>query len=421
MRVSYLLRNPKKKGRTAIFASICYRNKRVIVFPGESIDTKNWINKKDMKKPKPIPENNALIGRLSRKEQQYRDIYDNLQKTIQGIIPPKVLKQAIYDVTKPSTPAVQNAPVLITDFFETLIADSKSGDRLGQKNTEMTAQSIQTYTTALNHFKKFQTKQRHKLYLTDIDQKLIDAYAKFLNIDQKLSSNSSGKYLKIFKTLMNYARKKKLIDINVLIENKVTVTKESSDSIYLNDHEINALMEIKQFVSPLYKVVRDLFIIGCKSGLRFSDYSSLKLESINHEYMEVITKKTQTKLIIPVHNIIKPILLEYPNGIQCPSNQVFNRYLKDLGKQVPELHTEFEKKITIANKPVTTIYKRYMLLQSHTARRSFCTNEILKGTDIYTVMAISGHTTEKSFFTYIKATPMQKAQLLKKEWERRGE
>ena len=137
--------------------------------------------------------------------------------------------------------------------------------------------------------------------------------------------------------------------------------------------------------------------------------------------MEVITKKTKTKLIIPVHNIIKPILLEYPNGIQCPSNQVFNRYLKDLGKQVPELHTEFEKKITKANKPVTTIYKRYMLLQSHTARRSFCTNEILKGTDLYTVMAISGHTTEKSFFTYIKATPMQKAQLLKKEWERRGE
>jgi integrase len=421
MRVSFLLRNPEKVGKTAIYASICYRNKRVIVFPGESIDTKNWNNEKNIKKPKQISANNALIGRLNRKEQLYRDVYDDLQKTIAGVIPPKTLKQAIYDITKPSATAIENSPVLVTDFFTTLIADSKSGERLGQKNTEMTEQSIKTYTTAMNHFTEFQTKQRRKLYLTDIDQKIIDAFAKFLNIDKKLSLNSSGKYLKIFKTLMNYAKKKKLVDGNILIENKITVTREISDSIYLDDHEINALMDIKHFISPLYEVVRDLFIFGCKSGLRFSDYSSLRLESINHDFMEVITKKTQTKLIIPVHNIIKPILLKYPNGIKCPSNQVFNRYLKEIGEQVPELHTEFEKKITISNKPVRTIYKKYQLLQSHTARRSFCTNEILKGTPLNTIMAMTGHKTEKSFFTYTKATSIQQAQLLKKEWERRGE
>jgi len=89
MRVSFLLRNPEKKGKTAIYASICYRNKRVIVFPGESIDTKNWNNEKNIKKPKQISANNALIGRLNRKEQLYRDVYDDLQKTIAGVIPPK--------------------------------------------------------------------------------------------------------------------------------------------------------------------------------------------------------------------------------------------------------------------------------------------------------------------------------------------
>ena len=49
MRVSFLLRNPEKKGKTAIYASICYRNKRVIVFPGESIDTKTGITKRIIK------------------------------------------------------------------------------------------------------------------------------------------------------------------------------------------------------------------------------------------------------------------------------------------------------------------------------------------------------------------------------------
>ena len=114
--------------------------------------------------------------------------------------------------------------------------------------------------------------------------------------------------------------------------------------------------------------------------------------------------------------------MKYPGGLpKCPTNQVFNRYIKELGKQVPELNREFEKKFTKANKTQRKTYKRWMLITSHTARRSFVTNEILKGTPASTVMAISGHTTEKVFSTYNKATQLQKAQLLQKEWDRRGE
>ena len=48
---------------------------------------------------------------------------------------------------------------------------------------------------------------------------------------------------------------------------------------------------------------------------------------------------------------------------------------------------------------------KYELLQTHTARRSFCTNAYIQGLDTLDIMAISGHKTEKSFRRYLKLGP----------------
>ena len=48
---------------------------------------------------------------------------------------------------------------------------------------------------------------------------------------------------------------------------------------------------------------------------------------------------------------------------------------------------------------------KWAMLTSHCARRSFCTNSYLMGMDALTIMAISGHKTEKSFRRYLKLGP----------------
>ena len=52
---------------------------------------------------------------------------------------------------------------------------------------------------------------------------------------------------------------------------------------------------------------------------------------------------------------------------------------------------------------------KYELLQTHTARRSFCTNACIQGLDTLDIMAISGHKTESNFLRYIKVTREQRA------------
>jgi len=53
-------------------------------------------------------------------------------------------------------------------------------------------------------------------------------------------------------------------------------------------------------------------------------------------------------------------------------------------------------------------------LQSHTARRTFCTGELLNGTDIPIIMAISRHKDVKTFLSYVKASSEVMAEKIKK-------
>jgi len=62
---------------------------------------------------------------------------------------------------------------------------------------------------------------------------------------------------------------------------------------------------------------------------------------------------------------------------------------------------------------------KYNWVTSHTARRSFCTNEFLAGTPVFLIMKISGHKREKDFYRYIRVTPQEAAERIKKLWEER--
>jgi hypothetical protein len=59
------------------------------------------------------------------------------------------------------------------------------------------------------------------------------------------------------------------------------------------------------------------------------------------------------------------------------------------------------------------------LISTHTAPRPFATNEYLAGTPSLTIMAITGHKTEKSFLRYIRIFPSVHAKILAMEWEKR--
>ena len=125
-------------------------------------------------------------------------------------------------------------------------------------------------------------------------------------------------------------------------------------------------------------------------------------------------------MAIPLHPIVLEIWHKY-NGVlpQSISNQKFNDYIKEVcalaGVDGAEL-----KNITKGGLRAQHSFKKYELITSHTARRSFATNLYLSGFPSISIMAITGHKTERAFMAYIRVTEREHSELLRPHWIKTG-
>lgn len=219
--------------------------------------------------------------------------------------------------------------------------------------------------------------------------------------------------------ILKYAVKKKLLPSSILNEVEFNTSREETDNIYLNENELQQFLNLKSFNNKLDEEVRDMFILGCYTGLRFSNYSNINIDYLHDGILTAIQKKTKQKVIIPILPNVQRILDKYNGELpKVPTNQEFNRTLKELGKRIPELNIPFAKQITRNRKKIVEESMKWEKITTHTARRSFCTNMYLLGVPVMTIMAISGHKTEKSFRSYIKASGEEHAKILKGFWDR---
>jgi hypothetical protein len=197
------------------------------------------------------------------------------------------------------------------------------------------------------------------------------------------------------------------------------VMEEEVDSVYLSWQELSLIYHLDLSANTSLEKYRDLFVLGCLTGFRFSDYSDIKPEEIRGGMLYVNQSKTLSTVVVPLRTDAKKILIDKYN-MQMPqvSNPNFNYYIKEVVRLagIDEMIKITHKR---GNKIIEETRPKYSWIMSHTCRRSFCTNEFLDGTPTNLIMAISGHKTEKAFRKYIKADKVQKAQMIKKLWDNR--
>ena len=197
------------------------------------------------------------------------------------------------------------------------------------------------------------------------------------------------------------------------------------DNIYLTEEEINRIYELdipklkrEGLVDSKSKMEesRDLFIVGCYTGLRQTDLSNLKnvLFDVKNETIQILAHKTADRLTIPMHKLIKALYEKYDGKFpkMCDKSH-YNQHLEELGRfaGIDDVVMISENKGGVVK---TTKYKKYQQISSHTARRSFATNLYLKGAPTIGIMKLTGHKTEANFLKYIKVTREENAELIKK-------
>lgn len=283
-------------------------------------------------------------------------------------------------------------------------------DTILRKSRRMGVSYMRNYKTLIYHLNRFSELYNVNIFINSVNEYFLDDFIVYLE-EQQLRLNYIKGLLSLVKSMLSKAGSYGyLIDSSF---DEVVVGNDEQNSIYLSMGEIARIYYFKG-LTKYQERIKDLFVVGCLTALRYSDYSTLTKEDFQGDFIVKITKKTGKKVIIPIHEYVKEIYSKYDGEIsEGLSIQHFNRYLKLICKKIG-LDEEIIIQYTCGGKLVSKTKYKYEMVTSHTARRSAATNMYLTGRiKTYEIMSITGHTTEKSFFRYIRTTSEDTASQLK--------
>lgn len=274
------------------------------------------------------------------------------------------------------------------------------------------------YARTLYYIEEYERSRRVRLDFCDIDLDFYEDFVSFLET-LNLSTNTIGNKITFLKALMEAAYKRGLTD-NIRYKSFRSIS-EPSDSVALDEEELSRVARCNLRRHPRLEKVRDIFLVCCWTGLRFSDISRLgKVNIIDGKFINIRQSKTDKPVVIPIHPVVSEIWERYGNGLpRVISNQKFNEYVKSVCKAA-RIRTSVQKSITKGGKRTTTVYEKWQLVSSHTARRSFASNLYRSGFPSISIMQITGHKTETAFLKYIKVSREEHANLLAEHWRRRS-
>ncbi len=308
-------------------------------------------------------------------------------------------------------------------FFQDLIDRMESGSRLHlQKNTPLALNTIKNMRNLMNHLRDFQEHSRRSIEFDTIDMHFYYAFVDYLTKVKKVNINTIGKQITQIKVIMREALELGYTTNTIFTHRKFRSASAESDAVYLNDKEIEELSGLDLSNHTKLERVRDLFVIGCYTGLRFSDLAELSIDRLDNDILEVRQVKTGDRVYVPLQPEVKAIMGRYDGGFPGTiSNQKFNEYLKQVCQKCELLRKEVSLKTFIAGKRAVITEPKYCFVKSHTARRSFATNEYKRGElTIAEIRAITGHKTDKSFYKYIRVTPRENAENVAAKWRERA-
>lgn len=436
---NFYLREKTKDGETPIIFFISYNGHRLKYPTDKTIHPKFWNDKKDIQLArlvKEFPTGKVLNDRLKFIKSEGGKILGELERGLGRIPSTHELKEKLDSVLneKPEL-EMENSnrvPTLL-EVFDRYIQEAKEGTRLTASLKRFEKRSIQKFNTVYDTLEKFG--KCYHLTFDTIDKNFYTKFVAYMNkeitktvkgekviIKPSYTVNTIGKYIQVIKTFMAYATENGY-NTNMYFQSKqFKAPKVPGFSIYLNEDEITKILNLDLTEKPHWERVRDLFIVGCWTGLRFSDFTAIKPENIKDEYLEIKTFKTGERVIIPIHPMVRTIMAKYgknPNSLPpAIANQKMNAYLKEIAKQVECLQIPVDVEGIKGGMKVTETKQKWELVTTHTARRSFATNVYKSGFPAISLMKITGHRTERAFLLYIKVTPDENAKLLLDHWRK---
>lgn len=463
---NYFLRTKKEKGTASVYLRVQKRNPKlnILVCSKVSVDIQQW----DKVTQDVAKWNDYCKTQDGRK---VKETLDSISSAIDNLISQGIYDKARIDEVveaivfreererqriqeeeerqeqerlrqiKEQEEEARKADVIL--FLENFLEGIKNG-RIKNGAENYTLNTCKVWSNFLGILKRFI--QISPFTWKDINKALADRFVSFMEKNGYMVT-SINKYIICFKAMIQNAMDQELhnnlIALRAFSKKKIQETDKAKE-IYLTKAELQALYEMP--LEGLKDKVRDVFLVGCYTCQRFSDYARLEKENFTKtakgtKVVRIVQEKTGNDVVIPIlNNNLLHIAEKYGYDIPKVNDVILNRYikqiLKELSSTVPSLARKERTLLTMKEREKekqglvsferdnkeNVIKPRYELVSSHTARRSGITNLYLSGNfDTYQMMSISGHRDEKTFYEYIKLSSDEVADSIAKKMDERKE
>jgi integrase len=410
----FYLKDPKSDKETIIFLVLNYKNKRIKYSTGESINPACW----DSVSQSPViskkyPLNTDIARNLEKYKYVVSDFLGEMRRS-KIEVTSETLKEHLDKHFKATEMPIEkeSRKVTLLEFIEQYVEKCKKGKQLTPEGKKYKLWTIKGYVTLLYHLREYMNFAKQSIDFVDITQEFYDNFMQYF-IEKNYATNTIGKHIKNIKVIMNKSFEDGLHSNRSFQNKKFKIVTESSDSIYLTEEELDRIFELDLTNNKRLEKVRDLFIVGARTALRFSDLINIREHNfINKDGTTIIslkTMKTNTNIAVPIHHQVDSIMIKYKKELpRNISNQKMNDYIKEIA-QLAGINGNVSKIITLGGVRTEKIYKKWELVTTHTARRSAATNMALAGFLSMEIMPMTGHLTEKAYRIYLRNTPEENA------------
>lgn len=417
--INYRLKSTANKNVSIYVVLVLGRTGRFMATTGFSINPKDWKNKDVNTKsqfgfPKNI--NDAVIKntRNSLYKLEAHLVKQTNKASSDGIIiDSNWLKTEINNCFNRTTVEEikeikkKEKQNILTQYIQHFIEISHTREQkdgtIGVKKS-----TIEGYKRLLHVIELYEKYTKSKLSLTDLSPKFEKEFKHWMLDEKKYKPSYTGKTIARLLTVIKHALYEE-IEVHPHAQN-MRVIKESKKikDPTLSFAELDIIENLKIEDERLNNS-RKFLILGCFTGLRYSDLVKINENSIKYENglykIEDKNIKTSINVTIPILEQAERVI---KSGLPYKINaQQLNKDIKDiceLAKINEQTEGYKEQKIKIEKekerRKVLGKYPKYELITTHTFRRSFASN-FYKHIPTPIIMEITGHKKESSFLLYI--------------------
>lgn len=401
----YLDTRPNKKGDHPINVSIVIKGERLLTTTGYSISPDKW-NKERQRVNQGFSNANGITynvinNKLSEIESHFSKLENQIEITDTTDFN---LKDEFAD--KFRTNKTKKKAETIFDHIDEFISE------VGRLN-DWTVSTVEKFNALKNHLKAFDPALKYE----NLDESGLISFMDYLkNVPlagdvQGMRNSTIKNRISFLKWFLRWATKKgynnelAFLSFNPKIK---TIKSTDKEIVFLDWEE---LIHVYNFEFPDKKKyltrVRDVFCFSCFTGLRYSDTANLKRSNVHETYISLTSIKDSDNLKIELNKYSKAILdkykdeqFPYDRALPVISNQRSNEYLKEMAKLcgIDKPVTEVYYK---GNERIEEVKPKYEKICTHTARRTFISNALMKGIPVNVVMKWTGHSDYNAMKPYI--------------------